>query len=142
MSNQQIEQQVVSIITKEHQLEQEMEQAQKALEADPKFKLFLQKQSQLKDAQTQSAAVWKEIEAKMIESDIKSIKGEWGYITIAERQNWNIDEALLPKKFFKKVVDTKRITDTFRLEGKPIAGAEPYTTKYLTKKIKETPDNE
>ena len=72
----------------------------------------------------------------MIDNDIKQVKGDFGTLTIAERQGWTYDEKQLPNKFFKKVVDTKKITDTYRLEGKAPKGCEPYTTKYLTKRLK------
>lgn len=134
-SNPQLEEQVMEVI----KLQKDLQAEEQQIMADPRFSAFLQKQKQVTE---QISAFWKDLETKMIENDIKSIKGEWGYITIAERLNFKIDETSLPKKFFKKVVDTKRLADTFRLEGKPINGAEPYTTKYLTKRIKENSDNE
>ena len=72
----------------------------------------------------------------MEDTGTKTIKGDWGSITLAERQGWDIDENELPKKFFKRVVDTKRITDTFKLEGKAPKGATPRVTKYLNKRFK------
>lgn len=92
--------------------------------------------ARLKETQDKLNAEWKQVEEVMITNDIKSIKGEWGSLTIAERLNWKVDFDQLPKKFIKKVADTKKISDSFRLEGKPPKGAEPSYTKYLTKRIK------
>ncbi len=78
---------------------------------------------------------WKGVETKMIEHDVKTIKGDWGTLTIAERIVWTYTDEL-PAKFFKKVVDTKKLTDTFRLEGKEPKGSAHAVTKYLTKRIK------
>ena len=100
---------------------------------DERFKTFLIKQ---KEVQKEISDTWKQIETAMIENDVKSVKGDWGSITIAERLNWKTDETL-PAKFYKKTVDTKRISDTYRLEGKAPKGATPSTTKYLTKRIKD-----
>lgn len=122
----QLEQQVTNIL--------EVEAALIAMESQlaPELRAFLIKQ---KETQQQITDFWKVVEQKMIDNDIKSIKGDWGSITIAERIGWDHD-ATLPPKFFKKVPDLKRMTDTFRLEGKPPKGATPKYTKYLTKRIK------
>ena len=106
---------------------------EKKLEANPEFKKFLELQ---KEVNKKASEIWKQVEQEMIDNDIKQIKGDFGSLTIAERQGWTYDEEQLPNKFFKKVVDTKKITDTYRLEGKAPKGCEPYTTKYLTKRLK------
>lgn len=114
-------------------LERTLEQLEAELSQNEQFRNFLTKQKEAKD---QIANTWKHIETAMIENNVKSIKGEWGSITIAERIGFDVDEDQLPAKFFKKVVDIKRIGDTFKLEGKPIKGAEVKYTKYLNKRIK------
>jgi hypothetical protein len=92
----------------------------------------------IKNAQVEIDQQWKAVEGLMIEHDIKQIKGEWGTLTIGERLNWLVDETILPAKFFKKVPNTKKITDTYRLEGadKTPKGCVPSITKYLLKRIK------
>lgn len=92
--------------------------------------------AEIKDAQSKIDETWASVERTMIDNDIKSIKGDWGSLTIAERIGWDTDEELLPKKFFKKVVDVKKLTDTYKLEGKAPKGATPKYTKYLTKRFK------
>lgn len=119
-------------VTEALALEKSLEEREAELMQNEQFRSFLEFQ---KAATSQIADVWKRIEAEMIANDIKNIKGDWGYLTIAERLNWKTNEDL-PQKFYKKVVDTKKISDTYRLEGKAPKGAEPYHTKYLTKGIK------
>lgn len=125
-----VEKQVLATI----KLQNDLEAEEREIQLDPKVAAFFKRQ---KEVQTQIADFWKAIETEMISKDIKTVKGDWGYITIAERQGWDVNEDQLPNKFFKKVVDTKRITDTYRLEGKAPKGCTPHTTKYLTKHIKE-----
>ncbi len=107
--------------------------AQQSLTLNPLFVQFLELQKRIND---EVADAWKTVETAMIENDIKQLKGDFGTITIAERQKWDIDEEVLPAKFFKKVVNTTKITDTFRLEGKAPKGCTPSTTKYITKRLK------
>ena len=106
---------------------------EKELMDNPQFKQFLELQKSVND---KAAEMWEYVEQQMLENNIKSIKGEFGSVTIAERQGWTYDEETLPKKFFKKVIDTKKVTDTYRLEGKAPKGCAPYTTRYLTKRLK------
>jgi hypothetical protein len=114
--------------------EQELTVLEQELAEDPRFREFLQKQKTVKENIT---AFWKNIEEQMLAHDIKSIKGEWGSITIAERLNWDFDPLTpLPPKFYKKVADTTLISHEYRLTGKPPKGATPRISKYLTKRIK------
>lgn len=78
---------------------------------------------------------WKSVEKLMIDNDIKSVKGDWGTLTIAERLNWTTTEELAPR-YMKTVPDTTKISTMFRLEGKAPKGATPSYTKYLTRRIK------
>lgn len=115
-------------------LERTMQADEQAMMQNEQFKQFLQAQ---KEAKAQIAEVWAEIEKQMLAHDIKSIKGDWGTITIAERLNWKVTGELSPR-YYKKVIDTTKLSTLFRLEGKAPEGAEPYYTKYLTKRIKDT----
>jgi VCBS repeat-containing protein len=126
------EQVLADEVTQVLELETSLATMQDELAKNPEFQAFLIKQ---KETQQQIADFWKRVEGEMIKHDIKSIKGEWGSLTIAERINWTYTDEL-PAKFYKKVVDTKRLTDTFRLEGKEPKGAAANYTKYLTKRIK------
>ena len=113
--------------------EKELAVVENELQMNPQFKKFLQLQ---KSVNEQSTKVWKQVETAMIENDIKQLKGDFGTVTLAERLNWTTSDEL-PSKFYKKVVDTKRLSDTCRLEGKAPKGATPSYTKYLTKRLKE-----
>jgi hypothetical protein len=114
-------------------LQKSLEDMQAELMQNEKFRQFLELS---KTVPQQIEETWNRIESEMVEHNIKSLKGEWGSITIAERLGWQIDIDQLPNKFIKKVADTKKISDTYRLEGKAPKGCEPKTTKYLTKRIK------
>lgn len=100
------------------------------------FKAFLNLQKDMQDLQKKMEATWDNIEEQMIAHNIDSVKGDWGYITIAAGLKWNVDTDLLPRKFIKKVINTSKLTDTYRLEGKAPKGAVPSVKKYLTKRIK------
>ena len=113
--------------------EKELAVVENELQMNPQFKKFLQLQ---KSVNEQSTKLWKQVETAMIENDIKQLKGDFGTVTLAERLNWTTSDEL-PSKFYKKVVDTKRLSDTYRLEGKAPKGATPSYTKYLTKRLKE-----
>lgn len=124
---------LIEIIEDVQETEKGLVELENELLAIPQFKKFLDLQRAVNE---HAAKTWKNIEAQMIEHDIKQLKGDFGTVTLAERQNWEIDEELLPKKFFKKVVDTTKITATYRLENKAPAGCKPVTFKYLTKRLK------
>lgn len=91
---------------------------------------------ELKARQTAIDTSWKELEKAMIDHDIKSIKGDWGSVTIAERDVFSGSVDDVPRKFIKKALDTKKIKTFFTLEGKLPKGVEHRVTKYLTKRIK------
>lgn len=113
------------------ELEQEISQ-------NEQFRNFLDYQRETKKTIDE---FWDKVEEHMVKHDVKSIKGDWGTLTIAERLNWKTDETL-PNKFYKKLVDTKKLSDTYRLEGKAPKGATPSYTKYLTKRLKNNTDRE
>jgi hypothetical protein len=127
-TKQAIEAEVEDILT----LEKTLRATEAELAQNDQFRQFIELQKSFNE---KSAEVWKNIERQMIEADIKSIKGDWGSLTITERLSFTTSEDL-PAKFYKKVVDSKKLADTFRLEGKAPKGAEPRYTKYLTRRIK------
>lgn len=100
-----------------------------------------QKILNLKSLQTEIDAAWKDVEQQMLDNDIKSIKGDWGSLTIAERTNWKVDLDQLPSKFVKKAPDTTKLSAHYKLTNKVPKGAEISHTKYLTKRIKEAKDD-
>lgn len=130
MANQ--EEIIAGEVTEVLALETSLAELEAELSQNEQFRNFLVRQ---KETKAQIEDFWKKVEAQMIEHEVKTVKGDWGTLTIAERINWTYTDEL-PAKFFKKVVDTKKLTDTFRLEGKAPKGAQPNYTKYLTKRIK------
>lgn len=120
-------------VTSALSLNQELADLEQQLSQNEQFQRFLELS---KTVPAKLQATWDLVEQQMLEHNIKSIKGDWGSLTIAERLNWDYDPTMLPAKFFKKVVDTKKLSDTYRLEGKAPKGATPKYTKYLTKRIK------
>lgn len=123
---------IASEVTDVLALEASLAELEAELSQNEQFRTFLTKQ---KEVRAKIDEFWKNVETQMIEHDVKSVKGDWGSLTIAERLGWDTTDEL-PAKFFKKVVDTKKISDTYRLEGKAPKGATPRVTKYLTKRIK------
>lgn len=131
------QEEIDEIISTESALSAELVQLEQELAEIPKFKEFIAKQAQLRDAQSKSSEIWKRIESQMIDNNIKSIKGDWGSITIAERDNFKASNLeLVPRKFIKKTLDTTKISQFYKLEDKLPAGVEHTTSKYLTKRLK------
>ena len=112
---------------------QDLESLEQELMENPKFRQFIEMQ---KSFQEQSTTIWKNVELTMINNDIKSIKGEWGSVTIVEKTGFDIIPEELPIKFMKRVPDVKKIGDTYKLEGKLPKGATVRNTKYLMKRFK------
>lgn len=114
-------------------MQTELAEATNVMMTDPKFRALRDQQDLIN---TKMAELWKNVETVMIDNDIKSVKGDWGSLTIVERTDFDIDYAELPAKFFKKVVDTTKISGTYKLEGKAPKGATPKIHRHIMKKLK------
>lgn len=125
-----INDQVQEVLELENQL---VEQENELVKQNDQFQQFINFQ---KSTQSKISLIWKTIEDEMINRDIKSVKGDWGSVTICERVSFDIDVDLLPAKYIKKVPDTTKIGQAFKLEGKPVKGTTPKYTKYIMKRIK------
>lgn len=77
---------------------------------------------------------WDVVKERMQQYDIKKIDGDWGHITMAERKNFSIN-GRVTDSFTKKVLDTSKVSQYFKLYKKLPAGVALSTTKYLSKKI-------
>lgn len=117
------------------QLEGQLSQLETELSQNEDFKKFIEFQKEVRD---KSAEVFKKIEQTMIDNDIKSVKGDWGSLTIVERKSWTYDVEVLPKKFIKKVVDTTKVDTAYKLEGTPPKGATFVTKKGLMKRFSKS----
>jgi hypothetical protein len=124
-----IKQQVKQIVA----LQQQLDNEQDLLAQDERFARFLKMQQEYT---AKIGEFWKSVEETMISNDIKNVKGEWGYVTIADRDSFNGDIDELPRKFVKRTVDVAEIGKHYKLTGKLPKGATIKHTKYLTKKIK------
>lgn len=114
-------------------IEKNLQETENELMQNEQFRTFLEQQKEFRERSTQ---LWKHIEEQMIKHGVKSLKGDWGSITIAERLGWNINQDELQSKYYKKAPDLTKISGTFKLEGKAPKGCEPKYTQYLTKRIK------
>ena len=95
------------------------------------------KVAELKEVQSKIDDTWKSVEKQMIDNNIKSVKGEWGSLTIAERTNYKAEDIdLVPKKFIKKTLDTKKVSAAEQLTGELPKGITASQTKFLTKRLK------
>lgn len=90
----------------------------------------------IKAAEEQIAATWSAVKEAMVDNNVKSIKGDFGSITVAERTSYKVDDAKLDDKFKKLAPDLKKIGTYTALMGEPPEGAEAVTTQYLTKRLK------
>ena len=123
-----IESEVVEILSMEDQLQK----LEARLSENSQFKKFIEFQRAVRE---KSAEVFKDIEDTMIENGIKSVKGEWGSITIVERTNYSGDLTQVPSRFIKKVLDTTKVSQSHKLEGKLPKGITTTTTKFLQKRF-------
>lgn len=128
-----VEEEVKSELEKFEAKQIELDVLAEELQSNPKFNEFLEAQKSFREFEQK---VWSNIEAAMIENNIKSIKTTKVTLTISERVSFDIDLELLPAKFIKRVPDTTKINGTFKLEGKPVKGTTPKYTHYLVKRIK------
>jgi hypothetical protein len=110
------------------EMQQQLASLENQLMQLPDFQQFI---ALTKSVNARLAEVRANVEAVMVpayqrgEVD-KSIKGDWGSVTVTESDKFEIDEAQLAPKFFKKVVDESKIRATYQLEGKAPKGTKPY----------------
>lgn len=55
----------------------------------------------------------------------KRTEGDWGYVTITEEDDFDIDEEQLPKTYYKKVINKALIKSDYQLKGKAPKGCTP-----------------
>lgn len=115
-------------------MEQELARLEAELAQVEQFKQFIEFQRTVRD---KTAEVFKNIEETMITNDIKTVKGDWGSLTIVERTNYSGDLTQVPKKFIKKVLDTTKVGQAHKLEGELPKGITTTTTKFLQKRFKK-----
>jgi len=124
-----VEEEIKAEVMKVVELQQQLETSMNSDE----FQRFIKLQ---KDINAKAAELWKQIEAAMIEKGVKSVKGDFGSVTIAERTDFDVDILTLQPKFFSKVPNMTKIRGTYNLEGSAPKGVTARTKLYLTKKLK------
>lgn len=113
----------------------DLEQYANEIVSSKAFHQVIQAQQILAEAQKVVDNQWSVLRDKMEEYGVKSIKGDFGSITLAERTNLEINQDLLPENLFMTVPDTTKIRKTMALNG-DVEGVSTSTTKYLTKRLK------
>lgn len=135
-----IEGEVVSALA----LSTELETLQSELMDNPKFARFLELRSAVNDKMTE---VRSEIGKVMIPAYKagridKTLKGDWGSITVKEDKVLDINEDKLTPRFWKKVPDTTKIRTIYDLEGKDIPGVDISKRYSIVIKLKSGGTNE
>jgi hypothetical protein len=121
------------------QLQSRLDSLQTELMADPRFLQFL-------DLRDQVNQRWAEVRANIERVMVpayqdgrvpKTLKGEWGSVTVTEKDEFNLDETKLPASFYKKVPDTSKIRIIYQLEGKAPKGTTPVKKYGIMVKFKQ-----
>lgn len=112
-------------------LEQELSQ-------NDKFRQFLELQKTVKE---ESDKLWKRVGDEMVRlyeagAIPKSLKYDWGTLTVAERTDFDIDTDKLAPRFCKTIPDTTKIRAIYQLTGEPPKGSTPKTVHYMRKVLK------
>ncbi len=106
---------------------------EKQLEQNEQFKNYLQLQKAVK---TQDALFRESVKNEMIKYEIPKIQGEWGSITLVNREDYKVtDEDKIPTEYKEEktvvVVDTKAIKEDYTLTGVLPAGVEIKKSQYI-----------
>lgn len=65
----------------------------------------------------------------------KTMKGDWGSVTVGERKTWKVIHEL-PDDYYKKALDTTKLNGMYD-KGTPFpAGVDFNVTPYITKRLK------
>lgn len=112
-------------------LQDELQKTEAALMKISSFKKFIVLRRTVED---KMSSLRNEIEAVMIpayrDGKIdKSIKREWGSVTVTESDKFEINEDELPAKFWSKKPNESLIRKTYQLDGKPPKGTK-HSKKY------------
>jgi len=153
-TQEELEKKANSEVRKITKLTVELAKVQEELAANPQFVAFLDTQKKL---QEQTDNFWTKVKNQMIDSGIKNIKGEWGWITLGETLSYNVkDISLVPEeltyddldiialqadikvldsKYRKKSVDIAAVKEEVSLTDEIPEGIEQKVAYKLMKKI-------
>ena len=88
-----------------------------------------------KDVETRLKEAWSNVEDAMRTYNIKTLKGDWGTVSLGERKVWRTEMDKLPEQFKKIAVDTTKLNNAFKA-GIKVDGTDFTVSEYLTKRIK------
>lgn len=77
---------------------------------------------------------WERVEQVMLDNHVKSVKGDWGTLSIGERKSWIVEHEL-PPEFYKKQLDTAKLNALYKADIIP-AGVDYMVKPYLTRRLK------
>lgn len=95
------------------------------------FVAFVSAQNQLQELIDNN---WKMFQELMEKKGVDSVKGDWGYITIADRKTLKATQPL-PPRFYAKKLDTSKLEAYKTLKGEYPEGVVETHTKHLRKKV-------
>lgn len=153
-TQEELEKKAKSEVKKITKLEVELLKTQKELATNPQFAAYLDTQKKL---QKQTDEFWAKVKQQMIDSGIKNIKGDWGWITLGETLSYNVtdiskvpeeftfddldidelrnDIDTLDDKYIKKSVDIAAVKEDVSLTDEIPEGIEQKVAYKLMKKI-------
>lgn len=110
------------------------------------LKKYAELEIQLKEAEKEAKVATETIKEAMIAQDVEKvtfdpeISGIEGYITLAERVGYKLEEGVsideIDEKYSKRALDTTKVKAQATLTGQLPSGVEETRTQYITKKIK------
>lgn len=65
----------------------------------------------------------------------KTMKGDWGSVTVGERKTWKVAHEL-PSEYYKQALDTTKLTDMYNKGTAFPTGVDFTVTPYITKRLK------
>ena len=106
---------------------------EKELEQNEQFKNYLALKNKIN---TQDSLFREAVKNEMIKHDIPKLKGDWGSITLVNREDFKVtDEKKVPAEYKEEktviVVDTKQIKEDYTLTGVLPAGVDIKKSQYV-----------
>lgn len=101
-------------------LERSMTEVETELRSNPKFVQFLEMQQAYADKYKEVKKIIgdQHILAYKKDPNLKTLKFDFGTMTVRDDKKLDIDESVLPPRYFKSVPNTTKIRNEYDLEGK------------------------
>lgn len=102
------------------------------------LKKFAKAETELKELKAKHDEVIAQVQKAMEDNGVQKIDGDWGSITLAERNTYKaVEMDEVPAEFVKPALDTAKVKAHNVLTGDLPTGVAVTTTKYLVKRFKE-----